>query len=243
MAVTGASGGLGAALAVRIATQSSGVVLMARRSAMLEEVAGRCGDRALTVVADVTDRDQVDAAVASALTRFGRIDVWVNNVGRGITRMPSELTDGDIDSMMLVNVKSALYGIQAVLPHMKERGTGQIVNISSILGRIPASLPRAAYNGAKHFLNSLTANLRDELAEDFPGITVSLVSPGLVWTEFGANALHGGPLSTDLGNGQLADEVADVIADVIANRRSDVYTRGGSKPQVSEYFDGLGEDP
>src|SRR5204863_2237749 len=123
-------------------------------------VAARCGDHALAVVADVARRDEVQRVVREALARFGRIDVWVNNVGQGITRPPSELTDEDIDEVMQVNVKSALYGMQEVLPHFKERGSGQVVNISSMLGRIPFATHRSAYCGAKHFLNALTAMFR-----------------------------------------------------------------------------------
>ena len=73
----------------------------------------------------------------AALSRFGRIDVWVNNAGRGITRSVAELTDDDLDAMWRDNVKSALYGRQAVLPHFKSRTAGQIVNIFSGMGRMP----------------------------------------------------------------------------------------------------------
>jgi NADP-dependent 3-hydroxy acid dehydrogenase YdfG len=241
--ITGASGGIGAATARRVASEVEGLVLVARRPEALAAVAAECGDHALEVVADVTDRDEVDTVLMQALERFGRVDVWINNVGRGITRTPSEINDADIDAMMQVNVKSAWYGIQAVLPHMRERGTGHLINVSSMLGRIPLVPFRAAYSGAKHFLNSLTADLRMELAEEHPGITVSLVSPGLVWTEFGKNARHGGPDSRELPNGQAVEEVADVIADVIATRKTDAYTRAGSHARVVDYYEGIGEDP
>ena len=241
--ITGASAGIGAATARRIADEVEGLVLVARRPDALAKVAAECGDHALAVIADVTDRDEVDMVLAQALERFGRVDVWINNVGRGITRNPSELTDADIDAMMLVNVKSAWYGVQAVLPHMQERGTGQIINVSSMLGRIPLVPFRAAYSGAKHYLNALTADLRLELAEEWPGITVSLVSPGLVWTEFGKNARHGGPDSRELPNGQSVEEVAEVVTDVIARRKTDAYTRPGSRDRVADYYAGLGEDP
>ena len=128
----------------------------------------------------MTSRDDVQRVVDETVARTGRIDVWVNNAGRGITRLPSELTDADIDDMMLANVKSALYGIQAVLPHFKQRGRGHVVNVSSMLGRMPLATFRSAYCGAKHFLNALTANLRDELGPTHPGIQFSLVSPGVV---------------------------------------------------------------
>jgi NADP-dependent 3-hydroxy acid dehydrogenase YdfG len=241
--ITGASGGIGAATARRLADEVEGLVLVARRPDALAAIAGECGELALPVVADVTERDEVDTVLEQALERFGRVDVWINNVGRGITRVPSEINDADIDEMMRVNVKSAWAGVQAVLPHMRERGTGHLINVSSMLGRIPMVPFRAAYSGAKHFLNALTADLRHELAEPHPGITVSLVSPGLVWTEFGKNALHGGPDSRELQNGQEVAEVAEVIADVIKTRKTDVYTRVGSHDRVVDYYEGIGEDP
>ncbi len=123
----------------------------------------------MVVVADVTRREEIDRAVAQVLARFGRIDVWINNAGRGITRNVSELTDADFDEMMLVNVKSVLYGMQAVLPHFRERGSGHIINVSSMLGRIPFAPFRSAYIAAKHAMNGLTACLRMELRTTPPG--------------------------------------------------------------------------
>jgi len=241
--ITGASGGIGAALAELIASRGALVVLAARREPALKAVAARCGDRAHAVVADVTRRDEVRRLVQEAIARFGRIDVWVNNVGQGISRPSLQLTDGDVDDMIRINVKSALYGIQEVLPHFKERGTGQVINVSSMLGRVPFAVIRSAYNGAKHFLNALTANVRSEVQETHPGIQISLVSPGVVRTEFGLNAMHGGPDSRTLPESQGAEEVAAVIAGVIESRRPDVYTRTGAHARVVAYFDSIGEDP
>jgi len=241
--ITGASGGIGAAAAASVASRGGSLVMVARRETELRAAAASCGEKALPVVADATDRGDVQRVVATALARFGHIDVWVNNVGRGITRNPSELTDDDIDDIVRTNIKSALYGVQEVLPHFKERGTGHIINVSSMLGRIPIRAFRSAYNGAKHFLNALTWNLRDELRESYPGIAVSLVSPGVVATQFGANAMHGGPDSRSLPNAQEVGEVGEVIAWVIETRRPDVYTRAGSKARVAEFFAQIGEDP
>ena len=241
--ITGASGGIGAAAAVSVAKRGGSVVLVARREAELRAVADQCGPNALPVVADVTGRADVNRAAASALERFGHVDVWVNNVGRGITRMPSLLTDEDIDDMMRINVKSVLYGVQEILPHFKERGSGHIINVSSMLGRMPMAPFRSAYNGAKHFLNALTWNLRQELQQPHPGIAVSLVSPGVVATEFGANASHGGPDSRSLPNAQEVEPVGEVIAWVIETRKPDVYTFPGAKAAVSSFVAQLGEDP
>ncbi len=234
--ITGASAGIGAALAQATGSRGAKPVLVARREATLREVTARSAPAALAVVADVTRRDDVNRVRDAALSRFGRIDVWVNNAGRGITCVVSELTDDDFDLMMLVNVKSALYGMQAVLPHFKERGSGHIVNISSMLGRIPFAPQRSAYAAAKHALNSLTANLRMELAGGFPGITVSSVFPGVVATEFGSNALHGGFDSREVTGAQTADEVASIIADLIERPHAEVYTRPGSQQSVVRYY-------
>jgi NADP-dependent 3-hydroxy acid dehydrogenase YdfG len=241
--ITGASGGIGAALAELLASKGAALALVARRENELHAVADKCGKNALAITADVTNRAEVKRVVRETLDHFGRIDVWVNNVGRGISRQPSQLTDADIDDVMRVNIKSALYGMQEVLPHFKARGDGQFVNVSSMLGRMPFAVIRSAYNGAKHFLNALTVNFRMEHAESHPNIVFSLVSPGVVRTDFGVNAMHGGPDSRQMPNSQSAEEVADVIADVIDRRRTDVYTRAGARDRVIEYFSTVGEDP
>ncbi len=240
--ITGASGGIGASLAETLAGPNVSLVLVARRKPELEAVAARCGS-AMAIAADVTTRGEVQRVVREALARFGHIDVWVNNVGQGITRPPSQLTDDDVDDMMRTNVKSALYGMQEVLPHFKERGSGQIVNVSSLLGRIPFATFRSAYCGAKHFLNALTATFRAEVQAEYPGIHVTLVSPGVVRTDFGLNARHGGPDSRTFGESQSAEEVAAVIAGVIASPRPDVYTRTGAHDRIVAYYDQVGVDP
>ena len=241
--VTGASAGIGAALAELLAKQGASVVLVARRQDALEAVAARCAGRAHIVVADMSHRDDARRVVEESVARFGHIDVWVNNVGQGISRAPSELTDDDIDEVMRMNVKTALYGMQEVLPHFKSRNAGQIVNVSSLLGRIPFAPIRSAYSGAKHFLNALTAMIRAEVQQTHPGIQVSLVSPGVVRTDFGRNALHGGPDARQLPDSQSAEEVAAVIAGVIETRLPDVYTRPGARDRIAAYYASVGVDP
>jgi len=133
--------------------------------------------------------------------------------------------------------------MQAVVPYFQQQGRGHVITTSSMLGRVPQRVFRSAYNGAKHFLNALVANYREEVQETHPGIAFSLVSPGAVRTEFGANAVHGGPLSTELVDAQTAEEVAVVIADVVESRRQDVYTKAGYRERVVGYYADLGEDP
>jgi NADP-dependent 3-hydroxy acid dehydrogenase YdfG len=241
--ITGGSSGIGAATAVLLAQQQHTVVLVARRREVLDEVAARCGGKGHVEVADVTRRAEVKRVVQHTLSTHGRIDVWINNAGQGITRMPSELTDDDVDLMMTANVKSAMYGMQEVVPHFRDRGRGHIINISSLLGRIPYATMRSAYCGAKHFLNALTATLRAEIQQTHPEIQVSLVSPGVVYTEFGVNAVHGGPDSRQLPDGQSAEEVAAVIVRVIETREADVYTRGGAHQRILDYYASTGTDP
>lgn len=241
--ITGASAGIGASLAELLGKQGMSVVLVARRKAELDAVAARCGKNALAVAADASIRADVQRVVTTTLERFGRVDVWVNNAGQGITRMPSQLTDEDVDHMMRANVMSVLYGMQEVLPHFKERGTGQIINVSSMLGRIPFATFRSAYCGAKHFMNALTTTFRAEVQQTHPDIQVTLVSPGVVRTEFGVNALYGGVDSRTIPDSQSAEEVAQVIAGVIESRRPDIYTRPGARDRIAGYYASVGLDP
>ena len=241
--VTGASGGIGLALSELLASKGDTAVMVARRADQLKTAAKRCGANAHPIVADMTKREEVRRVVSETLQRHGRIDVWVNNVGRGITREPSQLTDDDVDAMVETNVKSALYGMQEVLPHFKERNTGHVINVSSMLGRLAYATFRSAYTASKHFLNALTISFRDEVKKTHPGIQFSLVSPPVVRTDFGLNALHGGPDSRTLPNSQSAEDVAAVIVGVIESRAPDVYTVQGSAERVAKYYASVGIDP
>jgi NAD(P)-dependent dehydrogenase (short-subunit alcohol dehydrogenase family) len=121
------------------------------------------------------------------------------------------LTDDDFDDMMLVNCKSALYGMQIASKHFKECRAGQIINVSSMLGRIPFSSARSAYCASKHALNSLTCSLRVDLrAQGFDQIHVTLVTPGVVATDFGLNARHGGMDNRQLPGAQPVEEVREL---------------------------------
>lgn len=241
--ITGASGGIGAATAEILAGRGATVVLVARRKAALDAVAARCAGRAHVIVADVTDRAAVRRVVTETLAACGHIDAWINNAGQGISRPPSQLSDADVDDMIRINVKSVLYGMQETLPHFKARGAGQVINISSMLGRIPFAIIRSAYNGAKHFVNALTIAMRTEVQQTHPGIQYTLVSPGVVYTDFGTHALHGGPDSRNLPGGQEVGEVATVIADAVTSRVADVYTRPGSQARVADWYAKVGVDP
>jgi short-subunit dehydrogenase len=145
--------------------------------------------------------------------------------------------------MMRVNVKSALYGMQAIVPYFLQRGSGHLINISSFLGRVPIAAHRSAYNAAKAALNALTANLRADVAGK--GVEVSLVMPGLVSTEFARNVI-GTPSANPpqwtpnaAMKPQTADEVADAVAELIAHPRAEVYTNPASPEMARRWFEQL----
>jgi short-subunit dehydrogenase len=112
-----------------------------------------------------------------------------------------------------------------------------LINVSSFLSRIPFATQRSAYNAAKAALNALTANLRMDLRAEYPNIHVSLVMPGVVSTDFSANARYGAPLSASIPNAQTAEEVAAVMVDLIDNPRPEVYTNPAVQiERVKNYY-------
>jgi NADP-dependent 3-hydroxy acid dehydrogenase YdfG len=237
--ITGASSGIGAALARQLGARGDRLVLAARREPELTQVARDTGADALPVVTDVRHRDQVERLRDQAIERFGGVDVWINNAGRGIGYRVMELSEADFDEMMAVNVKSALFGMQAIVPHFIQRKRGHLINISSYLSRVPAVTFRSGYNAAKHALNALTANLRMDLRRQFPGIYVSLVIPGLVDTEFQKNALGGTPMPPMPGapiQPQTAEEVAAAIVALIDQPVAEIYTNPAQREMVQRYF-------
>ena len=212
--ITGASSGIGEQLAEVVCSRGArGIVVAARREGELSALANRLGGAALAVATDVTRRDEVERLRDRALERFGQIDV-----------------------LMAINVKSVLYGIQAVMPHFRERQRGHLITVSSMLGRISMAPVRSAYSAAKAAVNSLMTSLRLELRAEFPQIHVSTVMPGVVATPFGANALHGGPDSRTLPNAQPVAEVAQAIADLIEHPRAELYTRPELAKLAAHYF-------
>jgi NADP-dependent 3-hydroxy acid dehydrogenase YdfG len=235
--ITGASAGIGAELAKQLAANGCKVVLAARRKPELDRLAAEIGDNALAVVTDVTKRSDVDHLCKAAIDRFGRVDVWVNNAGRGISRSVADLTDDDLDAMWRDNMKSVVYGIQAVLPHFKARNAGQIVNVSSGLSRAPLAPVRAAYGAVKSAVNLLTASLRVELMATHPGIHVTLLLPGVVATEFGLNSMGAGIVDNrKLPGAQPVEGAAAAIVDVIERPRPEAYTSPFIADVVARYL-------
>jgi len=243
--ITGASAGIGAAIATELGRRGDSLVLASRTADALQRVAAQAGSRTHAVTADVTRRSDVERIRDEAIAAFGHVDVWINNAGRGILRPVLELTDDDVDEMMAVNVKSALYGMQAITPHFVARGRGHIINMSSFLGRVPVASPRSAYSAAKAALNTLTANLRVDLQRTHPGIHVSVVMPGLVATDFARHArgstgpLPPGPVGSPM-KPQTPEDVAAIVADLIDRPVAEVYTNPASATLAARYFEDVG---
>jgi short-subunit dehydrogenase len=239
--ITGASRGIGAAIARELARRGDSLVLTARSREGLEETAAASpNSRPHIITADVTRRDEVERVREEAIRVFGHVDVWINNAGRGIVRPVLALTDEDLDEMIAINVKSVLYGMQAIAPHFMERGRGHIINMSSFLARVPVATLRSAYSAAKAAVNSLTANVRVDLHRTHPGINVTLVMPGLVATEFARHARGStGPIPPGAAGSsmkpQTADEVAVIVAGVIDQPVPEVYTNPASQAVAARY--------
>jgi short-subunit dehydrogenase len=241
--ITGASAGIGKQIAVELGRRGDLLVLAARTVEALERVAMEIPTRTQIVKADVTRRADVERIRDEAIRTFGHVDVWINNAGKGILRSVLELSDEDIDEMIDVNVKSALYGMQAIAPHFMKRGRGHIVNISSFLARVPVATPRSAYSAAKAALNTLTANLRVDLQRTHPGIHVTVVMPGLVNTDFASHARGSlsavpppGPIGSPM-QPQTPEEVATIVADLLDHPVPEVYTNPASRALAARYFD------
>ena len=191
--VTGASSGIGAALAELLAKQGGyRVGLIARREEQLKEVVAKCGPGATYACADITKPEEVAAAFAKIRSEFGveGFSLLVNNAGRGCNRLPSAMSVADLDDMMAVNVHSVVHCTKEVLPFMMQRNAGIILNVSSVLGRTcaPRAAARSAYVVAKHALNGWTISLRAEMSTAAPNVRIATASPGPVATDFGLNA-------------------------------------------------------
>jgi short-subunit dehydrogenase len=191
--VTGASAGIGAELCRQLGARRARVVLAARRMQRLEEVASevrRRGGEALCVECDVSRRSEIDKLAQAARERFGEIDVWVSNAGRGMRHRILEATDSDMLELFTLNCLSSLYAYQAVVPQWlarEDRGSGrQIIDICTLGGKAGFAY-NAGYSAAKHAMSAIADVLRFEL--NGSGIHVTTVYPGRTESEFGDAAI------------------------------------------------------
>ena len=210
--VTGASAGIGRETALEFARQGARVVLAARREDRLHALAteiAALGGEALVAPTDVARSADIDRLVRVTLDRFGRIDVLVNNAGFGFSGTIEETTEADMRELMDVNYMSAFNATRAVLPHMRARRRGHIVNVASVVGKIAFPF-HGAYSATKFAMIAMTEALRGEL--DGSGVTATVVLPGTTRTEFfDAQRTNDGHVSAPTGPQQNPDVVARAI--------------------------------
>lgn len=187
--ITGCSTGLGRALAQAVLEAGFNAVVTARDPASVQDIAAAHPETALVTALDVTDKASITAAVGLAQDRFGAIDVLVNNAGYGYRAAVEEGEEEQVDRLFATNFFGAVAIIKAVLPGMRARGSGTIVNVSSIAARL--AMPGSAYYSATKFaLEGVTDALRREMEP--LGIRVLIVEPGAFRTDFAGRSLQGG---------------------------------------------------
>ena len=186
--VTGASSGIGEATARLLAHHGCNVALAARREDRLEALAAEFGPAALAVPTDVTEPAACEGLVSCAVERFGDVDVLVANAGLGLY---GSIPDGDPEDwrrMFEVNVLGVLYAARAAVRHMLDRGSGDVVIVSSLAGRRVPAADGTVYAATKHALTAVAEGLRMDVSGR--GVRVTNVEPGLVRTEFPTSS-HG----------------------------------------------------
>jgi NAD(P)-dependent dehydrogenase (short-subunit alcohol dehydrogenase family) len=181
--VTGASSGIGEAAAHELLAAGFSVYGTSRSA-----VAGEERDGVVFLPLDVTDDQSVAGAMREVLDRSGRIDVLVNNAGFGVAGAAEESSIEQARALFETNLFGAMRMIRAVLPHMRERGSGRIINVSSFVGLIPVPF-MALYAASKHALEGYSESLDHEVREH--GVRVLLVEPGMTKTTFDANLAEG----------------------------------------------------
>lgn len=193
--ITGCSTGIGREIARAALQDGHSVVITARRTATITDLAGEFGDRAVAVALDVTDSDQIAAAVRAADDAFGGIDVLVNNAGYGYMAAVEEGDDTEVRKLFDTNYFGVVDTIKAVLPGMRARKSGHIVNISSMTGLV-ANPPNAYYSSTKFALEALTEALAQEVGP--LGIKVTAIEPGAFRTDWARRSMH--ESSTPIGD-------------------------------------------
>jgi short-subunit dehydrogenase len=209
--ITGASSGIGAATARFAAKRGARLVLAARRTDRIEALAAELGN-AIAVETDMRDPAQIQRMVDRSVDAFGGVDVLVNNAGQGLHVPFSELKLEDFVAVTELNVYGPLIAMQAVLPSMRERGGGAIVNVSSGT-TLMVPVGAGPYAATKATLNMMSKVAREELAGD--GIAVSTVYPFVTATEFLQTLRAGQGMARTGLEPQTAEHVADAILELI----------------------------
>jgi short-subunit dehydrogenase len=242
--VTGASMGIGEAIARVFADAGASVVLLSRDAGRAEAARHRVGhtERTLAMACDVCKREDIDRALALTLHHFDRVDVWVNNAGVGIRDAVADMTPAVYRELFETNFFAAIDCLQAVAPAMREAGGGTIMNISSVAGHIPVPF-MAIYSASKFAMNAIGKGARLELKRD--QVNVLTVCPGYVNTDFGAHmvANRHGNVRPQSVRGISAERVAQAAYRGYRNRKREVVVPWTMIPVIKLYqlFPGLVE--
>lgn len=225
--ITGASMGIGEAIAKLFLAEGAKLVLCARDVARVEAAAQRMGaapDQVLTMACDVSRRDQVQALAQAALREFSRVDIWVNNAGFGLNDSIEKMDIGQLRTMFDTNYFGVMECMQAAIPIMRQQGGGEIVNISSVAGHICVAY-MSGYGATKHALNALGEAGRMELSRY--NINVLTVCPGYIATDFAGNMLKGSNpqrVGASVKYGVGAEVVARATLNGMLKRKRQVVT-------------------
>ncbi len=187
--VTGASSGIGEATARHLSKAGSTVVVVARRKGRLEKLAQELeknGGTVSVIEADLTDPKAAKRIVDEVIAKYARIDILVNNAGVMLLGPILNAPQEEWENMISLNVLSLMRLTHAALPYMKDMGSGHIVNISSVAGRI-ATANSAVYNASKWAVNAFTEALRQEVTQAKLGIRTTIIEPGAVETELASH--------------------------------------------------------
>ncbi|BAY73769.1 short-chain dehydrogenase/reductase SDR [Nostoc linckia NIES-25] len=184
--ITGSSKGLGRALAETVLEQGDTVVLTARNPELIKDLAARFPEHTLALQLDVTKREEVQEAVKQAISKFGRIDVLVNNAGYGILGAIEEVNNEEVRRQFETNFFGVLELLRTVLPYMRQQGNGHIVNISSVGGFVGYA-GTGIYNSTKFAIEGISEALAQEVTP--LGIKITIVEPGAFRTDFVTRSL------------------------------------------------------
>ena len=241
--VTGASMGIGEALARIFADHGAGVVFLSRDAGRAEAARQRVGhaERTIALACDVRHREEIDRVVGLTLHHFKRIDIWVNNAGYGLRTSVANAKMTDVRNLFETNFFGAVEAIEAVVAVMRQQGSGTIINISSVAGHIP--LPFSAfYSATKFALNAIGKAARLELAGT--GIHVLTVCPGYVRTNFAGNVVRSGSAEETRPTwvrGISAERVARAVLRGYEKQKREVVVPWSMHPVIKLYqlFPGL----